>query len=96
MEIEFNTGRIPSVESSPSTAKRGSTRAAADAVSFSTSNALKEQLANIPTVRPEQVAKGKELVADGKYPPSDVLDRIAVLLAIHSKNEMGGQSGPTR
>jgi len=38
-------------------------------------------LKNISDVRPEKVAYAKSLVADAQYPPDDVMDRIAVLLA---------------
>jgi len=96
MEIEFNAGRIPPTEPRQPVAKRGSSPAAADTASFSVSDSLKQQLGKISTVRPEQVARGKDLVADGKYPPDDVLDRIAVLLAIHAKSAPDSQSGPTR
>jgi len=85
MEIEFNTGRIPQAESSQPAARRDATPAARDTVSFSTSASLTAQLSNISTVRPEQVARAKALVADTSYPPDYVLNRIAVLLAIHGK-----------
>lgn len=85
MEIEFNTGRITSAGSAQPAAKRDVAPAAPDPVSFSTSNSLKNQLSQISTVRPEQVAMAKQLVADTHYPPDYVVNRIAVLLAIHSK-----------
>jgi hypothetical protein len=81
MEIEFNPGRVPKVEPNQ-TAARPSASAAADESSFPASAALLDKLKNQPDVRPEQVARAKGLVADLKYPPDDVLDRIAVLLAI--------------
>lgn len=83
MEIEFNPSRISQTESTQPAAKRDSTAAAADTASFTASNSLNSQLGNIATVRPEQVAKAKALVGSSKYPPDDVLDRIAILLAIH-------------
>jgi len=94
MEIEFNTrGQIPQAASSPTVAKRDPTPPAPDAVSFSTSNSLRNQLRNISTVRPEQVARAKELVADGNYPPDYVMKRIATLLAIHAKANPSDQTG---
>ncbi len=85
MEIEFNTGRITPVGPAQPAGKRDVAPAAPDTVSFSTSDSLKNQLSQISTVRPEQVANAKQLVADPQYPPDYVLNRIAVLLAIHSK-----------
>jgi hypothetical protein len=92
MEIEFNTRRIPPAESSLTVTRRSDTSAATDAVSFSASDALKSQLSNLSASRPEQVAQAKALVADGKYPPDDVLDRVAVLLAIHNGTSSPGPS----
>jgi hypothetical protein len=84
MEIEFNPGRVSKAEPSQSVARPSATPAA-DATSFQGSAALLEKLKNIPTVRPEKVAYAKGLVADLKYPPNDILDRISVLLAINVK-----------
>jgi len=80
MEIEFNPSRVPKVEPSQ-TAARPSAAAPADEASFAVSAALQDKLKNISDVRPEKVAYAKSLVADAQYPPDDVMDRIAVLLA---------------
>jgi len=93
MEIEFNTGRIPQAESSQPVTRRDAAPAASDAVSFSTSDSLKSQLSSMSTVRPEQVARGKELVSDTHYPPDYVMNRIATLLAIHIKPNSSNQPG---
>ena len=95
MEIKLNLGQIPQPESSQPVAKRASTPTASDAVSFATSDSIKAQLNSLSTVRPEQVAKGKELVGSSGYPPNDVLDRIAVLLAIHGRPNPDTLSGPS-
>jgi len=84
MEIEFNPSRVPKMEPSQ-TAARPSATAAADDTSFADSAALKDKLNNLSDVRPDKVAYAKNLVSDSKYPPDDVLDRIAVLLAIKVK-----------
>ena len=86
MEIEFNPGRVPKVEPSQ-TAARPNATAPVDETSFTDSTALQDKLKNISDVRPEKVAYAKGLVSDAKYPPNDVLDRIAVLLAIHVKEQ---------
>jgi len=84
MEIEFNTSRIPPAESRSPAVRKDTPPAATDAASFSTSNALKSRFENISAVRPEQVARAQALVSDASYPPDYVLDRIAVLLALHT------------
>jgi hypothetical protein len=84
MEIEFNPGRVPKAEPSQPVA-RPSAAVPADDASFQISAALREKLKNLPAIRPEKVAQAQALVSDSKYPPGDVLDRIAVLLAIHVK-----------
>ena len=94
MEIEFNpNSRIPQAGPSQPTARRRTTSAAPDSVSFSTSDSLKRQLSQISTVRPEQVARAKELVSDPSYPPDYVINRIAALLAIHAKTNSSNPSG---
>jgi len=94
MEIKFNPSGIPATESNQTITPRRSSQqpVASDAASFSTSDTLKSQLNNISTVRPEQVAQAKALVSDSTYPPDYVLDRIAVLLAIHHMGD--GSSSP--
>ena len=84
MEIEFNPGRVPKVEPSQTVA-RPNASAAADDTSFRSTPALQDKLKNQSDVRPDVVARAKELVSDSKYPPDDILDRIAVLLAINVK-----------
>ena len=84
MEIEFNPGRVPKAEPSQPAARPSATPAADD-TSFQVSAALQDKLKNLPAVRPEKVAQAKALVSDTQYPPGFVLDRIAVLLAIHVK-----------
>ncbi len=85
MEIEFNPSRVPKVEPSQ-TAARPSAAAPMDEASFQVSAALKDKLNSLSDVRPDKVAYAKDLVSDSQYPPDDVLDRIAVLLAIKVKN----------
>ena len=93
MEIDFNTNRIPKAPASQPAARRDAAPPPADAASFAASEAPKNQLSNISTVRSEQVARAKELVADVKYPPDYLLDRIANLLADHIKTNSTSQPG---
>jgi hypothetical protein len=92
MEIEFNTSRLSPAESGSSAIRRDATTAATDAVSFSTSDSLKSQIKDLSTVRPEKVAKAKELVSNGHYPPDYVLERISVLLALHGVGDVSNSS----
>ena len=85
MEIEFNPSRVPKTEPSQPAPRPDATAAAPDGASFSVTAALQDKLKNLPAIRSEKVAQAKQLVSDSKYPPSDVLDRIAVLLAIRVK-----------
>jgi len=85
MEIEFNPGRVPKAEPSQPVARPSATPGA-DQTSFQVSAALQDKLKSMSTVRPEKVAQAKALLTDAQYPPGYVLDRIAVLLAIHVKD----------
>jgi hypothetical protein len=84
MEIDFNPGRVPKMEPNQTVA-RPSASAPADETSFPSTAALLDKLKNQSDVRPDVVARAKGLVSDLKYPPDDVLDRIAVLLAINAQ-----------
>jgi hypothetical protein len=85
MEIDFNPGRIPKPESAQPIERQAAPPAASDAASFPTAASLKSALNNISLVRPEKVDQAKALVSATSYPPTDLLDRIAVLLAVHLK-----------
>ena len=91
MQIEFNPTRISQSESSQPAARQSAAPAASDSASFASSASLKDQLIQIPTIRPEQVERAQSLVGKGKYPPDDILDRIAVLLAVHLNSGQAGE-----
>lgn len=52
-----------------------------DAASFPDTQALNERLSQTADVRPEAVARGRELVNSSNYPPDHTIRGIAVLLA---------------
>jgi hypothetical protein len=54
-------------------------------MSFMASASLEGKLSALPTVRPEKVDLAKSLLANPNYPPTELLDRIAILLAVHNK-----------
>jgi hypothetical protein len=85
MEVDFNASRVPRAEPSQPAARQDATAEATDGTSFEVTAALQDKLKNLPTVRPEKVDQAKMLVSDLKYPPDDVLDRIAILLAAQIK-----------
>jgi hypothetical protein len=85
MEVDFNASRVPRPEPSQPATRQDATTAATDEASFQVTAALQDKLKNLPAVRPEKVAQAKTLISDSKYPPNDVLDRIAVLLAAQLK-----------
>lgn len=85
MEIEFNTSRL-SNPANQQPVKRPDTAAPAnDTAPLSSAQALEQSVRNLPLVRPEQVARARELVADVQYPPTEMLERISSLLALHLK-----------
>jgi hypothetical protein len=86
MEVGLNTSRVPGAEPSQPATRQDATAAATDGASFEVTAALQDKLKNLPTVRPDKVAQAKMLVSDLKYPPDDVLDRIAVLIAAQVKS----------
>jgi hypothetical protein len=89
MEIDFNPGQVPKPELSQPIARKGRTPAASDSASVesvSTTDALRTKLNEISLVRPEKVSQAKTLISDVSYPPTELLDRIAALLAVHLKH----------
>lgn len=66
------TDAVPPV--APKPAVRGPQ---ADHFSAGNSAALREALASQPEIRPEVVARGRELAADPAYPPPAVLREVA-------------------
>jgi len=87
MEIEFNPSRVPATGPSQPASRQDGAASATDGISFQDTQAVQDQLKGLQAVRPEKVELGKTLVSDSQYPPDDVLDRIAVLLAIRVKNQ---------
>ncbi len=85
--IEFNPSRVPATGPNQPAARQDGAVSATDGTSFQDTEALQNQLKGLQAVRPEKVELGKTLVSDSKYPPNDVLDRIAVLLAIHVQDQ---------
>jgi len=82
MEINLNPGRGPDpVEGQaihrPEPAK------APDTETFARSQALESLTHESPDIRAEQVTRARALFADVKYPPDELLNGIAHLLAVN-------------
>ncbi|MFO1487718.1 MAG: hypothetical protein U1F65_04500 [Verrucomicrobiota bacterium] len=86
MEIEFNTSSIRRQDLTPQVTKRDAAAVSADTTSFTATNSLEGQLQNVPASRSEKVTMAKSLVIDPNYPPAELLDRIATLLAVQNLN----------
>ena len=83
MQIEFNTSRITKADVGQPAARPEAAPASTDTTSF-TSSSLDAQLRNVPEVRTDKVALAKSLITNPNYPPQELLDRIAALLAVHN------------
>lgn len=59
---------------------------ASDTSSFSQVEALDQALQATPAVRPEVVARARDLISNVKYPPSAAIEGIAALLALKLDN----------
>ena len=84
MEIEFNTGRIGNRDAGQPVTRPSTTATATDSASFTSAATLESQLINVPAVRVDKVALAKTLITNPNYPPTELLDRIAALLAVHN------------
>ena len=86
MEIELNTNRLSSVSPASPPQKAREAAPAGDEANFSGTQALAEALAHLPETRPEVIQRARELVGSAKYPPDDMLNRIARLVAMELPN----------
>ena len=95
MEIESSSSYLPIRGSDLRSARRVEPRRT-DASDFGEAEALRTALEKTPDVRPEAVARGKELVSLSSYPPPETLDRLARLLALELSTEsrMGAGAKP--
>lgn len=56
---------------------------AANSAIFDGAAALETGLKETPAVRPEVVARARELISDPSYPPQEMVRKISLLLAMH-------------
>jgi hypothetical protein len=95
MEIDFNPSRIPKPDRTQPAARptdspvvpkpSDSSAVTKDPAAGAPPASLQSKLDALPLIRPEKVAAASALVSDKNYPPGYIVDRIAVLLALHIK-----------
>jgi hypothetical protein len=84
MEIYLNTKTGPPerVQSADRTAHAA--KPDAPQGEFSHAAALKLALSQAPEVRPEVVARARKVVSEAPYPPTEIIQKISHLLAMHT------------
>ena len=84
MEIEFNPSRTPRTEAGQQVARpdKPTSRASA-AESSAPASSLLDKLRAMPLLRSSLVDHALSLAINVKYPPDDLVDRIAALLSKH-------------
>lgn len=88
MEINLNPGRGAELPVRQAAAARPDSAPAADeSGSFQPSQSLENALNQTPVVRADKVARAQQLLADVKYPPDELLNGIAHLLAVKLSEE---------
>jgi hypothetical protein len=85
MEVKANTNIDAAQRVIVNQARTRTPQPEADTTSFIRAEALDQALQAIPAVRPEAVARARELVSNVKYPPADTIQGIAALLALKIK-----------
>ncbi len=85
MEIEFNPGRVGKPQTAQPVARSGAGRTESAEAPFSNIDAVEAKLKDIPWTRPEKVEQARPLVSNLKYPPDEVLNGLANLLALHMR-----------
>jgi hypothetical protein len=82
MEIEFNPNSVGKPTPPQPAARPEVVRQTSQASPFEKLAAMQEKLKDVSMVRPEKVEHARALVAHVKYPPDDMLNSIASLLAM--------------
>ncbi len=82
MEIKLNTNldSVARIANAQRPVRVSQTTATVD--SFASSQALDARLAELPDIRPEMVEHARNIIGDPIYPPTEVSQRIATLLAM--------------
>lgn len=83
MEVKANNGVEVANRAIVNQTRPRPASAGLDTATFSRVAALDRALAEAPFARAEAVARAKDLIGDVKYPPTDTIDGIAMLLALN-------------
>lgn len=73
---------IPSADSRRVRAERPDSARTEDTLSTDSAVGLQNALAATPEIRPEVIARAEKLAVDLNYPPREIIDRIANLIAL--------------
>ncbi len=73
---------IPSADSRRVRAERPDSARSEDTLSTASATGLHAALAATPEIRPEVVARAAQLAVDLNYPPREIIDRVANLIAL--------------
>jgi hypothetical protein len=60
-----------------------------DQATFQRSEALNQAFQSTPDVRPDQVARARELIGNVEYPPRETIAKLSTLLAMHWSDPNG-------
>jgi hypothetical protein len=83
MEIDFNPSQLPPSGPSGTVKRAERAPAATDTASLQSVTDLQDKLNAIPLSRPGKADEMKPLSSHVQYPPDQLLDGVAALLAIH-------------
>jgi hypothetical protein len=81
MEIEFNPSHPAGSSASQPAAGNRPAMLQPEPMSLGNAEALKAAVNNLPLSRSEQVDRASALVSDAAYPPEEILNAVAGLLA---------------
>jgi hypothetical protein len=85
MEVKLNTELVSATRATGPAPKPQPASAPGQQVSFDQSAALNDALTRTPAVRTDVVERAKALVSSEHYPPSEMVQKIARLLALASR-----------
>lgn len=92
MEIKPNNNVEPVTRAWAAPTRASAARAGTDSAAFEHAQALEQALQTAPAVRPEMVARARQLISDVKYPPDETIRQIATLLALSLEPPADGPS----
>lgn len=85
MDIEFNTNKISKPEPAQPVTRQDAVRRVEDDATFKNTEALENKLKDVPLIRSDKVAHASRLLTNVQYPPEEVLNSLATLLALNLK-----------